>query len=119
MDFGLKGKHALVMGSSSGIGYGIAKVLTEEGATTALCGRDRARLDQAVASLSNAEGIPCDLSKTGAAVALVEEAVSRFGKLDILVTNTGGPPKGDFLDLTTEKWEIGFQGLFLSARIIR
>jgi len=115
MDLGLKDKRALVMGSSTGIGRGIAEALAAEGARVALCARNCDALEKAAAAIPNAAAFPCDLSHPGAAAELVRSVAAKFGGLDILVTNTGGPPKGDFEQVTTEQWQAGFQGLFLSA----
>lgn len=114
MDLGLKGKRALVMGGSTGLGKAIARALSAEGARVALCARGQARLEATARELG-AVPLVCDLSAPGAGEAVVKEAVERLGGLDVLVCNTGGPPTGAFEALSTEQWQAGFQGLFLSA----
>jgi 3-oxoacyl-[acyl-carrier protein] reductase len=114
MDLGLKGKRALVMGGSAGIGRAIAEALVAEGATVGICARNEARLREA-ASAMKATPFTCDLSVPGAGAKLVAEAQAKLGGVDILVTNTGGPPSGKFQDITPEAWQKGFQGLWMSA----
>lgn len=115
MDFQLKGKRVLVQGSSSGLGFAIAKAYAQEGARVALCSRDRQRLDNAARQIPNSAPFLSDLNQKGAGIRLVEEVIAQFGGLDILVTNTGGPSKGLFANLSTEQWEEGFRALWLSA----
>lgn len=117
MDLGLKGKRALVMGASSGLGRAVAERLIAEGAIVAICARNEEKLRKAAKEMGAHFYIPCDLSKNSAALTLVDSAVKNFGDkpVDILVTNTGGPPAGAFADITSESWHIGFQGLWMSA----
>ena len=115
MDLKIKGKNALVMGASTGIGYGIAQSLIEEGVKVAICARSEDRLIAAASKLGASLSVPCDLSKKGSALALVKTVQNELGGLDILVINTGGPPKGDFSEITTAQWELGFQDLWMST----
>ncbi len=114
MDLGLTGKRTLVMGASSGLGKAIAQALRQEGAKVAICARGKQRLE-ATALEIDASPLVCDLSQPGAAQHLVEHAESVIGPLDILITNTGGPPVGNFMDVGSELWQQGFQGLWMSA----
>ncbi|MCR8723390.1 SDR family oxidoreductase [Frigidibacter sp. ROC022] len=103
MDLGLKGKRALVMSSSRGLGLGIAKVLAEEGADVLLSGRSEDRLAAEVAAI-NAKGqgrahwVACDLARDDAAETLAQAVAEKLGAADILVANTGGPPPGKMVD---------------------
>ena len=115
MDLGIEGKRALVMGSSTGLGRGIAEALIAEGVQVAISARGQERLERTAAEIGAAAALPIDLDQPGAAIELVQAAQRDLGGLDILVTNTGGPPKGRFLHVTTEQWQQGFQGLWLSA----
>lgn len=115
MDLGLKGKRALVMGSSMGLGRAIAQTLSDEGAVVALCARNEERLKKAAKEMNAAAAIAVDLSKPLAGAKLVEDVIAKFGGIDILVTNTGGPPAGKFMDTSAEAWQVGFQGLWMSA----
>ncbi|WP_017613182.1 SDR family oxidoreductase [Nocardiopsis salina] len=94
MDTGLKGKTALVLGSTSGIGLAIGRGLDAEGANVVLCGRrgDRAR-DEA-ARLRSGWGAEADLSAPDAPSRLITQVGERFGQIDVLVLNGGGPPPG-------------------------
>ncbi len=115
MDLGIFGKCALVMGSSTGLGRGIAEALISEGARVAICARDAGRLDKTASAIGAELAIPVDLSEPGAAITLVEQTQRDLGGLDILVTNTGGPPKGRFLHVSSQDWQDSFQGLYMSA----
>jgi 3-oxoacyl-[acyl-carrier protein] reductase len=86
-----------------------------EGARVAICARNKPRVEATARELGAQLGLPCDLTVAGAATTLVETAAKRLGGLDILVTNTGGPPKGRFADVTDEMWQAGFQSLWMSA----
>jgi len=115
MDLGLRDRRALVLGASSGLGRAVAAALVAEGARVAICSRNKARIEAAARELGAQVGLSCDLTTPGAATSLVDAARQRLGGLDILVTNTGGPPKGRFEDVTVEMWHQGFQSLWLSA----
>ena len=115
MDLKLRGKRALVMGSSTGLGKAIAQALIAEGVEVAICARDAHRLEQTAREINAALAIPADLSQAGAACALVEKVNAKWGGIDILVTNTGGPPKGKFDEISYQAWSTGFQGLWMSA----
>jgi 3-oxoacyl-[acyl-carrier protein] reductase len=94
---GIRDKRAAVAAGSAGLGLGTAKALVEAGVRVAICGRSRERLDAAVAELGKkAIGLVADVSTPEGATAFVEEAEQALGGLDILVTNAGGPPPGNF-----------------------
>lgn len=115
MDLGLKKKRVLVQGASSGLGFAIAQAFAKEGASVAICSRDEQRIKKAEREIPGAVGFVCDLDQKGESGQLVRAVVKKFGGIDILVTNTGGPPKGLFADLTLEDWQRGFEKLYLSA----
>jgi len=108
MDLGLKGKNAVITGSSQGIGHAIAKSLVEEGCNVALSARNQDRLDQAVAEFESkgvkAVGIVCDLSNETGCENFVEEAAKTLGSIDILVNNVGGMIPGTIDSVTPEIW---------------
>ncbi len=114
MDLKLAGKRALVMGSSTGIGRAIAESLIYEGAKVVLCARGEDRLNAAVKETGAVAGFVCDLTKVGAAKHVIEQATSTLGGLDIVVTNTGGPRKGGFTEISAEQWHEDFQSLWMS-----
>src|SRR5262245_41107020 len=109
MELGLEGRNALVTGASSGLGLGGASALAREGASVAICARNDARLESAVAALSRLGegrivGIVGDVSKPGEPERLVRDAERALGPLSILVANAGGPPAGSILDLEESQW---------------
>ncbi len=114
MDLKLKGKRALVMGSSTGIGRAIAESLIAEGASVILCARNDERLQATVKETGALAGFACDLTIPSAAQDLVRRSIERLGGLDILVTNTGGPRKGTFSEISAGQWHEDFQSLWMS-----
>jgi 3-oxoacyl-[acyl-carrier protein] reductase len=126
MDLGLTGKVALVTGSSKGLGYATARLLSLEGCRVMINGRDEARVHQAVAALSGESGRPVaalagDVAEPVFAERITQEAVAQFGGLDILITNSGGPPSGTFEDFSSdEEWYHAIELNFMShVRLIR
>lgn len=110
MDLGLKDKVALVVASSTGLGFATALELVREGAKVAICGRSQERLDEAAAQLEQVGGAAavyahtCDVTRPEEIKALVEATAAHFGGLDILITNAGGPPGGTFDSTDMEAW---------------
>jgi 3-oxoacyl-[acyl-carrier protein] reductase len=115
MDFGLKGRRALVMGASSGLGYAIAEQLVKEGAKVAICSRSEERIHAAAKRMGASLAVAADTTKPGATKALVEQVVAELGGVDVFVVNTGGPPKGGIEKMTAEQWQEGFQSLWMSV----
>jgi len=120
MDLGIEGRVALVMGASSGIGRGIAEALAREGARVALVSRSRDRLEQAVAGIAGEPlTLEADTDDLERMAALPDEVAQRFGApVEILVTNTGGPPAGGARERTTEEWEAAYRSLVLAPRAL-
>jgi len=125
MDLQLRGRVALVNAASRGIGRGIAEVLAAEGASLVICSRDEAAITAAAAQIAatyRAEVVPvaADVGKAGSAEHLVATAAERFGGLDILVNNSGGPPGGTFDDFDDVAWQDAFDLLLLGVvRMVR
>jgi 3-oxoacyl-[acyl-carrier protein] reductase len=120
MDLGLKNKVALVAASSQGLGRAVAEELAAEGASLVLCARDSRTLAETAASIAektNAHvlAVPADVTVAEDIKRLVDAANERFGRIDILVTNAGGPPAGRFEQLTHEQWENAIRLTLLSA----
>lgn len=115
MDLKIKGKRALVLGASQGLGRAIAEAMSAEGAVVALCSRDENKLGAVAQKVPGAHVIAADLSRPGEGARAVQAAIAKMGGIDILVTNTGGPPKGSITELTAQQWQDGFQGLWMSA----
>lgn len=119
MNLGLKGRRALVMGASKGLGRSIADALAAEGAALVISGRDQKSLDVAAKELvalgaASCIGIPCDVAHGAQMDALADGAVAAMGGVDILVQNHGGPPPGPALEVTEELLTTWFQRIVLS-----
>lgn len=109
MNLGLDGKVALVAASSRGLGRAVAEELGAEGAQLVLCAREESALQDAQGTIERETGagvlaLSTDLSDPAQVDQLVERGIERFGRIDILVTNTGGPPAGKFEDHSPEDW---------------
>ena len=122
MDLDLVGRRAAVMASSDGIGKAIACALAREGVHVMLCGRDEAKLASAIDDAkavaregAQVAGERVDLGTPHGPALLVEAAATAFGGLDILVTNTGGPPAGPLLGFDDEAWQSAFESVLLSV----
>ncbi len=120
MELGLAGKVALIGGASMGLGRACAASLAAEGVKTVIVARNPARLAetaQAIAKEHRAECHPftADLSTAEACEAAVAEAVKKFGRLDIVVSNAGGPKPGTIDELSDDDWRNGFELTFLST----
>jgi 3-oxoacyl-[acyl-carrier protein] reductase len=118
MDLGLKGKVALVTGGSKGIGRAVARALAQEGAKVAICARDKGPLDAAATEIAKATGsevfgVAGDLTREADVRKIVDAAVGRFGRIDVLVNNAGAAPGGLLLDLTEEDWQKALQLKFM------
>ncbi|MEP6493455.1 MAG: SDR family oxidoreductase [bacterium] len=110
MDLGIRGKVALVAAASRGLGRAIARELATEGATLVLCARGAENLEKARESIAGATGVDvravvADLSTREGIDRVTEEAMAAYGRVDILVTNAGGPPAGTFETHAWEAWE--------------
>lgn len=113
MDLGLQGRVALVTGASKGIGHGIAKALVAEGAAVAITSRSQERIDEAAAAIG-ATGFAHDSANTEGIGVLVHEVEHHLGPIEILVTNTGGPPTSpDPLSFSADEWRAAFDQLVL------
>jgi len=125
MDLELKGKVAVVGGASKGLGRACAEELAREGARVAICSRSRPDLEKAAAEIRDATGGEVlvwagDLDHEEAVRGLVAATVERFGRLDILVNNSGGPPLARAHNATEDQWATAVQrSLLFFARMCR
>jgi len=125
LDVGLDGQVALVAASSRGLGRAIATGLAAEGARVMISGRDEAALARTAGEISETTGSEvdlhaADLARAGDIRALVERTAERFGSVDVLVTNAGGPPAGTFDTVGDGDWERAFElNLMSVVRLIR
>lgn len=120
MDLGLKGKVALVAASSRGLGRAVAEELAAEGASLILCARNQQTISETSEAISSQIGastlaVQADVSVRSDITRLVDSGLQRFGRIDILVTNGGGPPAGQFEQLTLEQWETATRLTLFSA----
>jgi 3-oxoacyl-[acyl-carrier protein] reductase len=110
MDLGLSNKVALVAAASRGLGRAVAEELAIEGASLIICSRKTENIERVAGEIKNSAdvevlGIAADVSKPDDVARLVKAGIERFGRIDILVTNSGGPPAGQFESFTLEQWE--------------
>jgi len=120
MDLGLEGKAALVTASSEGIGKACALELARNGAGVVVCARREDVLDKAREEIAEETGrqvaaISADLTSARDIDAVIERTVAEFGRIDVLVTNAGGPPSGGFMDFDDAAWTRAFELNLLSV----
>jgi 3-oxoacyl-[acyl-carrier protein] reductase len=124
VDLGISGKAALVTASSKGLGRASAEALSSEGAKVTICGRSREALAAAEDELrrggADVLAIEADVTDPETPARLVEETVARFGRLDILVANAGGPPPGRSLEVDDAALTAALNAnLLTSVRLVR
>jgi len=121
MNIDLKGKNALVTGSTRGIGRAIAEALSASGARVAVVGRDLARAEEAATAIgNNANGFAADVGDTAAVAKLVSDVEAAFGSIDILVNNAGITRDNLVMRLKDEDWDAvidaNLRGAFAAIR---
>jgi 3-oxoacyl-[acyl-carrier protein] reductase len=120
VDLGLRGKGVLVAGASQGMGKAIALGFAREGAKVSLCARGEAALKETAEMIRRETGgevlpMVADMTKREDIQRFVTVSAEKFGRIDVVVTNAGGPPPGEFMKFTDEDWEKAFNLSFLSA----
>jgi 3-oxoacyl-[acyl-carrier protein] reductase len=124
MQLGLNGKRAIVMAASRGLGYASALGLAREGCHLVICSRDDTRIQAAAERIRNETGasvhaLAADVKDAAEASRLVDVAVEKYGGLEIVVHNAGGPPAGQFHAMTDAQWQGAFEQNLLSlVRIV-
>jgi 3-oxoacyl-[acyl-carrier protein] reductase len=119
VELGIEGRVALVMGASRGIGRAVAAALAREGARVALASRSREKLDEAVAEIgASATPFVADTADLDRLAALPADVAEELGPVEILVTNSGGPPLGGALDHELAEWEAAYHSLVLAPRVL-
>ena len=113
MDLALGDRVALVTGASKGIGRGIAAALAAEGARVAISSRSRERIEAAAGEIG-ARAFVHDSADPAAAAGLIDSVEGELGPVDVLVTNTGGPPFGEPLGFGRNAWEAAYRELVLT-----
>lgn len=120
MNLGLKGKTAIVMAASKGLGKASALTLAQEGANVVIGARDKITLHETAQEIKKETGskvlaIPADVTKLKDLEKIVEETIKKFEGIDILVNNAGGPPSGTFDSVTDKDWQNTFELNLLST----
>lgn len=123
MNLGLKNRIALVCGASKGLGRAVALGLAREGARLAICSRSPENILAAAAGIAETTGaeclgIPADLSRAEEACRFFKEALNHYGRVDVLVTNAGGPPSLPFVEIDDDQWKSAFDLTLMSAVIL-
>ena len=113
MDLGLKGKVAIITGSTEGIGKATALNFAQQGAKVAICSRDAEKVKHAVAEIEAAGGevlgMAADISKAADIEQFINAVAAKFGRIDILVNNAGSSQRGAFLETEDAKWAADFE----------
>lgn len=114
MDFGIRGRAAFVAASSKGLGRAVAEALAAEGCSLCLCARGTEALQKTRAEIAARHGVPvvavpADLATLEGVTLAAETALAQLGRVDILVTNAGGPPAGTHDQLGPEQWRAAYE----------
>jgi 3-oxoacyl-[acyl-carrier protein] reductase len=116
MDLGIRNRVAMVAAASKGLGRAIAESLAAEGCRVSICSRS---LESLAAVRDSIDGdvlaVACDVAKAADLQHWFDETVAHFGQVDILVTNTGGPPAAPFLKLSEEQWRSGIDSTLMNV----
>jgi 3-oxoacyl-[acyl-carrier protein] reductase len=117
MDLGLKDRVALVSGASGGLGFAVAAELAREGCNVAIISRDEQRIRAAADQIRRDIGVAadrvlplvCDVTDEAQIEEAVQRTVQQFGRLEILITNAGGPPSGLIGDFSADQWRAALE----------
>lgn len=118
MDLGLQNRVAMIAAASKGIGKACALALAQEGCRVSICARNGAELEKtraALAAHTDVLAVTADVSSAAALENWHQQTLAQFGQVDILVTNTGGPPVKRFMELSDEQWQAGVESTLLNV----
>jgi len=118
MDLGLDERVYVLTGATRGLGFATAEALVADGARVVICGRDSERLAAALTELGGPEqaiGMVADLADPGTIGALLDAAITSFGRVDGALISVGGPPPGSAGTITDEAWRASFESIFLGG----
>jgi 3-oxoacyl-[acyl-carrier protein] reductase len=116
MDLGIRNRVAMVAAASKGLGRAIAEALAAEGCRLSICSRSLESLAPVREKIGGETlAVACDVSKADDLHRWFDETVAHFGQVDILVTNTGGPPAAPFLKLSEEQWRSGIDSTLMNV----
>ncbi|MFI5104088.1 MAG: SDR family oxidoreductase [Terriglobales bacterium] len=120
MELGLKGRGVIVAASSQGIGRATAEAFAREGAQVAMCARTEKTLQEAASQIRKDTGAeiyaePLDVTDADQVRRFVEQVAKRFGRIDVCVTNAGGPPAKNFLSISSDEWRRAVDMNFMSV----
>jgi 3-oxoacyl-[acyl-carrier protein] reductase len=119
MDLAIGGRVAMVSAASKGLGRAIAEALAREGCRLSICSRSMDAILETARSISalGADVLPvaCDVSDSADLQRWFDATMAHLGKVDILVTNTGGPPAAPFLQLSEEQWRFGVDSTLMNV----
>ncbi len=117
MDLGIRNRVAMVAAASKGLGRAMAEALAAEGCRVSVCSRSLESLQPVVQALGEADAlaVACDVSNADDLQRWFDATVERFGQVDILITNTGGPPAAPFMTLTEEQWASGIDSTLMNV----
>jgi 3-oxoacyl-[acyl-carrier protein] reductase len=120
MDLGIRGKIAAVLAASKGMGRASARALAMEGCSLAMCARDAGALGQAASAIEKEARVPvlqqtCDVTREADRQAFLDATLKKFGRIDILINNCGGPKFGLLKDVTEKDWQDAFERSLLQV----
>ena len=115
MELGIGNRVAMVAAASRGLGRAIAEALAAEGCRLSICSRSAADVERVAREIGgDVLAVACDVSKPADLQNWVQRTVERFGQIDILVTNTGGPPAARFMTLSDDQWQSGVDSTLMN-----
>ena len=121
MDLGLNGKIAVITGSSRGLGYASARALLDEGCSVVICARNKAQLELAADQLRETVSddrvlaLQADLSTDSGVTSVIEEAVEKYGRLDVLVNNVGQAGGSGIVETSDAEWDAALNNTLFPA----